>query len=329
MAVDPLPPHPSDALAWTPQVRNGIGTLARLQRVLTAAVFVASGGWVIGWWSVSRTLALGGGVLIALSHVWVLGGECVAAALVNRRRADPAPPLGLPGWLQAWAVECATTPKVFYWRQPFFSRAVPDHLPAQAAGRRGVVLVHGLVCNRGFWTPWLKQLVRADRPFIAVNLEPIIASIDDYAPYIERAVQQITRATGQPPLLVCHSMGGLVARAWLRQAGPDAAARVAHVVTIGTPHHGTWLGQWSRQRNGEQMACGSEWLVALHAAESAQSAAFGQRFTCWYSNGDHIVFPASSATLEGADNRLLPGVPHVALAFQPEVMRATLALLHA
>jgi triacylglycerol lipase len=41
----------------------------------------------------------------------------------------------------------------------------------------------------------------------------VFGGIDDYAPLIEQAVQQVTQATGRPPLLVCHSMGGLAARA--------------------------------------------------------------------------------------------------------------------
>ena len=51
------------------------------------------------------------------------------------------------------------------------------------------------------------------------------------------------------------------------------------------------------------------------------------RFVCWYSNADNIVFPAATATLLGADNRHVPGVSHVAMAFHPQVMCETLALL--
>ncbi len=74
------------------------------------------------------------------------------------------------------------------------------------------------------------------------------------------------------------------------------------------------------------MAFGSAWLEALHAAEPPGRHV---QFTCWHSNGDHIVYPADSAMLNGARNRFVPGVPHVALAFRPEVVRETLALLDA
>jgi hypothetical protein len=68
-----------------------------------------------------------------------------------------------------------------------------------------------------------------------------------------------------------------------------------------------------------------EWLRCLHE----QGAKGNARFTCWYSNCDNIVFPASTAALEGADNRLMRGVAHVALAFHPQVMRESLALIAA
>jgi hypothetical protein len=50
-------------------------------------------------------------------------------------------------------------------------------------------------------------------------------------------------------------------------------------------------------------------------------------FVCWYSNCDNVVFPPSVGQLEGADNRLVLGAAHVQLAFTPEVMQSTLALL--
>ena len=47
------------------------------------------------------------------------------------------------------------------------------------AGEPTIVFVHGYVCNRGFWTPWMARCHRERRPFVAVNLEPPFASIDD------------------------------------------------------------------------------------------------------------------------------------------------------
>lgn len=214
-------------------------------------------------------------------------------------------------------------PKVFSWRQPFRWRALPDADVPVAPGRSAAVLVHGFVCNRGLWLPWMRALRQRGLPYTSVNLEPVFGSIDDYTAQIDDAVRRAEALTGRPPWLVCHSMGGLAARAWLA-ATPGAAGRVCGVVTIGTPHHGTWLARFSHMPNGRQMRVCGEWLQRLEAREAQQAR---PPFVCWYSNADNIVFPATTATLAGADNRHLPGVPHVAMAFHPVVMDASLAML--
>jgi pimeloyl-ACP methyl ester carboxylesterase len=292
--------------------------LARLQQVITLSLLAAALGWLAWHWQRSPLLAVGGFVLIAFGYALFLAVEF---ALLRKVSGEPQPTAG--ELVRAWFGETLTAPRVFCWRQPFRWRAVPDQLTAPAgAPRRGVVLIHGFVCNRGFWTPWLERLRAAGHPFIAVNLEPVFGSIDDYVPIVEDAVERITRATGLPPVLVCHSMGGLAARAWL--AGCDGADRVDHVVTIGSPHRGTWLGRFSHLANGRQMRLDGDWIRQL---ADRGDGALHARFTCWYSNCDNIVFPVDTATLPGADNRLVRGVAHVQLAFRPEVMDPTLAMI--
>jgi pimeloyl-ACP methyl ester carboxylesterase len=297
-------------------------SLARLQQGTTLLLLSAALAW-LGWhWRDSPLLALAGFALIAFGYAIFLAVEFVAMRFVGGGDPAPRPTWGELG--RAWIAETIAAPRVFCWRQPFRWREVPDHLEAAADGprRRGVVFVHGFVCNRGFWTPWLKELRARGHCFAAVNLEPVFGSIDDYVPLIEEAVDRVTRATGMPPVLVCHSMGGLAARAWL--CARQAQASVHHVITIGSPHHGTWLAQFSHLRNGRQMQRGGEWLRCLQRDEEA---GWNTMFTCWYTNCDNIVFPASTATLPGADNRLVRGVAHVELAFHPQVMRDSLALV--
>jgi pimeloyl-ACP methyl ester carboxylesterase len=296
--------------------------LAHLQRFITLSLSAAAFGWLFWFRGDSPVLAVTGFLVIALGYTAFLALEFVFLHHVSKQ--DPAPQ---PTWmelLRAWLGETLTAPRVFCWRQPFRMNAVPDRLAPAAVvqGRRGVVFVHGFFCNRGLWTPWLQRVNAGGSAFVAVNLEPLFGSIDDYAPQIDEAVRQVTEATGLPPLLVCHSMGGLAVRAWLKRM--RAEERVFHVVTIGTPHRGTWLARFGHGHNGRQMRLLSDWQAQLdHDMPAGRHALF----TCWYSNCDNIVFPASTATLPGADNRLVRGAAHVQMAFLPQVMDATLAML--
>ena len=72
------------------------------------------------------------------------------------------------------------------------------------------------------------------------------------------------------------------------------------------------------------MRMGGEWLQQI---EGERASTRQVPFTCWYSNCDNIVFPTSTATLPGADNRLADGRAHVEMAFDPRLRHETLALL--
>jgi triacylglycerol esterase/lipase EstA (alpha/beta hydrolase family) len=100
--------------------------------------------------------------------------------------------------------------------------------------------------------------------------------------------------------------------------------RVHQVLTLGTPHQGTWLGQWGHTTNGRQMRLDSPWLQALAAAEPS---ARGSRFVCWYSHCDNIVFPVLSATLPGAALHHIESVGHVAMVDDLRVVAGVQAVL--
>ncbi|MDO9402432.1 MAG: alpha/beta fold hydrolase [Polaromonas sp.] len=292
--------------------------LARLQIALTLFIGIAALGWLLVWWRVAPWLAIGGAFAIAAAYIALLGLEFLL--LWRLHGNDPAPKANWRSLLVAWVGESLVAPQIFCWRQPFCSQAIADEWTP--AGKRGVVLIHGFFCNRGFWNPWLRRLQQAGHPFVAINLEPVFASIDDYVVSVDKAVADMTDATGMTPIVVCHSMGGLVARAWLKAM--KAEARVHRIITIGTPHRGTWLARFGRGANGRQMRLEGDWHTQLDIDMPASRHAL---FTCWYSNCDNIVFPPSNATLEGADNRLVKGAAHVQMAFLAEVMDDTFDLL--
>ncbi|MFP8834942.1 esterase/lipase family protein [Hydrogenophaga sp. XSHU_21] len=300
-------------------------SLARIQQgmVITAAALILAAIALMARGHAAWGLAL----LVALTtgHAAAIALELALAARVNR--ADPLPRPTFAEWLHAWTQEVRVAVQVFAWRQPFRWARHPDHRTKAAAAHAPAVLIHGFVCNRGFWLPWMERMTRMGIAWTSVNLEPVFGSIDDYPDQIEDAVRRAEALSPAKPVLICHSMGGLAARAWLA-ADPRRRERVSKVITIGSPHAGTWLARFGHSPNGRQMRPGGPWLESLSAREHAlrpQDTYAG--FVCWVSTTDNIVFPASTATLPGADNRLIRGAGHVDLAFHPGVMAESLAML--
>ena len=295
--------------------------LARLQ---AGVVFTALGVALL-WSAWSWQQGLGPGLLLAglalalAPHAPVLALQFLLLAWLGQdSRIRPAHAGQL---LRAWACEVAAGWQVYGWRQPFAANREAD-VPCRP-GRTAVLLLHGYLCNRGLWAPWLRRMRQAGVPCQALSMAPVFGRIEAWGPQIEAAVAALQGQTGRPPLLVAHSMGGLAIRAWLA-AQPDAAAadaRLAGVVTIATPHQGTWMARLGFSANARQMRIGSPWLMALAAAETPARRA---RFTCFYGHADNIVFPASTATLDGADNRHLPGTAHVQMVFAAPVLAEVL-----
>lgn len=198
----------------------------------------------------------------------------------------------------------------------------PDRL-RKAAGRPPLLLIHGYQCNRGFWF-WLRPRLEAAGWIVAThNLEPVWTSLDDYAQCIERRIDDVLAATGaQQVILVGHSMGGLVVRAYLRRYG---SAKVARIVTLGSPHQGTRLAALGLGRNARQMCPGSSWLAAL-ALPGAVPLPSGSAaiFSCH----DNYVFPQlASSTLQGAANVIVGGISHLGMAFSSLVLDKLLEAL--
>lgn len=191
-----------------------------------------------------------------------------------------------------------------------------------------VLLLHGYFCNSGYWSALAAALTRARITHAGLDLEPPGAAIDAYVPQVRAAVRRLCAASGRHQVvIVAHSMGGLVARAYLRA---DGAAQVARLVTLGTPHHGTWLAHLAPGPGARQMRCAGPgphagpgaWLAALAAAEDAPRRALVTSIFSWH---DNIVVPQGSAWLPGARNLGLPAAGHVALGRDRRALRRVLA----
>jgi len=192
------------------------------------------------------------------------------------------------------------------------------HLASEPRGLP-VLMVHGYGANGGFWVHLAAQLEAQGYSHATVDLEPVFGDIEDFAVQLERAVHLLLSATrSEKVIIVAHSMGGLVARAWLRRFG---AAHVTRIITLGTPHFGTDLAHMGPGQNARQMQRNGEWLAKLDAEDRARR----RMMTSIYSWHDNIIAPQDSCHLPGARNIALPGVGHVAMGRHPDIAKHILA----
>ncbi|MFL9922688.1 alpha/beta fold hydrolase [Herbaspirillum lusitanum] len=245
-----------------------------------------------------------------------------------RGRSSNPSTLTWPAIGRLFAGEFAATMVCSSWGMPFkrFDQRVYEDSTALP-----VLLVHGYGCNSGYWHWMSRALQEAHITHYALDMEPVFGSIDGYAPLIHEALQRVIAETGQDKIvLLAHSMGGLAARAYLRDHGTE---HVARVITLGSPHHGTAVANFGVGINCGEMnwlgraeeGTSSEWLQALAATEDAQ------KLSCLvsiYSLHDNIITPQISAKLEGANNIALDGIGHVALALDPGVQHMVIEEIH-
>jgi triacylglycerol esterase/lipase EstA (alpha/beta hydrolase family) len=185
-----------------------------------------------------------------------------------------------------------------------------------------VLLLHGYGSNSGYWAHLIPLLDAAHISHAALELEPLLGAIDDYVPMVARAVDDLcTKSNVSRVIIVAHSMGGLVARAYLRAHGP---AHLAHIFTLGSPHHGTSLANLGPGQNAAQMRRSkqnavpeSAWLQALSHGEDAQARAL---ITSFYTHHDNIVAPQTSSHLPGSRNLEFGGIGHVAMGRNPRIL---------
>jgi pimeloyl-ACP methyl ester carboxylesterase len=185
-----------------------------------------------------------------------------------------------------------------------------------------VLLLHGYGSNGGYWTQLSRLLVRQRISHYALDMAPAAdAGIDDYVPLVNSAVAELCARTGASQvIIVAHSMGGLVARAWMRRHG---SAQLARLITLGTPHHGTALANFGFGQNALQMrrngvAGASVWLSTLADDDAGPQRAL---ITSIFSHHDNIVAPQTSSYLPGARNIEFAAIGHVALGRDARVLQ--------
>lgn len=178
--------------------------------------------------------------------------------------------------------------------------------------QRTVVLIHGYLANRSTLFPMAGYLrMRGVGQILAFNygsgggVEQAAIALREY---LRRHVR------GGRIDLVCHSLGGLVARVYIQELG--GARRVDRCVTLGTPHRGTYNSYWLSSRVGSELRPDSPLLSRLDASRAGAERV---RFLSLVAGSDNLVVPRVFASHERAI--ALPDLGHVSMLFSPKVLR--------
>lgn len=183
-------------------------------------------------------------------------------------------------------------------------------------GQVPVILVHGYTQNRSNFLRIARRLRTSGAgPLFGFNY-PWMLTVDACAERLARFVEAVCAETGAARVdLVCHSMGGLVARALL---AAGHAERVRSVATIGSPHRGVaWKGPIVGAC-GPQLRLESDYLVRLGEQRLPVPV------LSIFSSHDNIAFPTRSSSLagQGAADQEIRDVGHLTLLFTAEVCEA-------
>ena len=231
----------------------------------------------------------------------------------------PSQRLGVAAWLRFFSVEyghlCVQNLLLTPFRYFFHTQSERGQGPTAGPV---VLLQHGFVNNGAVWF-FTARALEADGYRVFAIDQPTFVSLEAMADHLAARVDAVLARTGATQLtLVAHSMGGLIARAYLRRYGN---ARIERLITMGSPHHGTLHAYLALGSNARQMRPGNAWLTKL--GETVVTVPF----TSIYSLHDTIISPQDSSVMIEADNVALMAVGHVSMPSGAVARKALLAAL--
>lgn len=205
-------------------------------------------------------------------------------------------------------------------------RRRPAAVLDDATAELPVVLVHGWFHNRSAFLVMGRALRRAGfRTVHDLNCNPLV-DLRASAALLADEVDRVLERTGADRCaIVAHSAGGLVARSFVSEGGGQDV--VDTVVTLGTPHRGTYTSYLGIGAAAAQMRPGSAFLQDVDGAARPGDV----RYVAFWSDLDLLVTPAVHGRLLHpalrATNVELHDTGHLSLLLNAAVTRAVVGWL--
>ena len=254
--------------------------------------------------------------LLAVRLAFVLASFAFAGLKNHDRATQP-----LAAWMRTIGSEYLATLVAFSLFIPLsflFAPRLRRFGKGAVPGQPFVLLVHGLLSNQGVWWLFARRLIRGGASVDSLDLKPMFGDIDDYVGQLKRHIDALSlraNAPKGPIVLVGHSMGGLVCRAYLARFGAVVGdARIMKLVTLGSPHRGSLSAFFLPGKNLRQMRPDCAWLGTLPDTSSIPTTAI-------YSQHDNLVVPYGRGRCEGVGivSEELRGLGHLSLLFDKAV----------
>lgn len=255
-------------------------------------------------------------VLLSYTLAWYERANA-APDLIDRRFT--ARGFGLSLWLMTQELACLLLTLLL---RPFGWRTQRLQPARAAAGKRPVILLHGLFQNRSclFWLA-LRLRCAGLRHVYSINTPPW-RDIETLTEVLAKKIDEIRLALQVDEVdLVGHSMGGLIARNYVQHRG--GAPKVRRLVTLGSPHLGSKLAPFAISKMGRSLLPGSEFLRRFNQGDWPATTCA----TAILTRHDNIVLPTDYARLNGANIIELDGMGHTALLFHPRALQAVVDAL--
>lgn len=183
-----------------------------------------------------------------------------------------------------------------------------------------LLFIHGIYDNRSTWTylrPKLEQHGYRSTNFayhsFFIPLEDIVARFDVAIAELE------ARHPEHKPVVIAHSLGGVIARLWL--LSPNNENRIGGIITVATPHGGSRLAPMAPGKLIKQIAPGAEAIARLQQHSTVP------HIPCvsLCSNTDEAVLPAASLLPpQGWKVHPMAETSHVGILFRPATANALL-----